>query len=193
MGCGPRCSGSAGSGVPPLAYCAPAPGNRTKAGCVHPGKESMAVRTPDQREYGCPDTGPRVRSWQSARQKASQMGGFFAESWFECLARDQRDAGPVPFFALAGCVDPGKESMAVRPPDQRRHSAFYRPVRKHRLPAEALRVLLPSAAAQYGCSVTLPSGATGAGGALPPPWHPAPSAGPAPQARQAPARSARFC
>ena len=33
--------------VPGRPYCAPAPGNRTKAGCVHPGKESMAVRTPD--------------------------------------------------------------------------------------------------------------------------------------------------
>ena len=35
----------------------------------------------------------------------------FARGWRRAA---QRDAGPVPFFALAGCVDPGKESMAVR-------------------------------------------------------------------------------
>ena len=38
-------------------------------------------------------------------------------AWFCCPVRDQRDAGPVPFFALAGCVDPGKESVAAEARD----------------------------------------------------------------------------
>ena len=99
------------SGEPPLPYCAAALGNRTKAGCVHPGKESMAVRTPDQREYGCPDTGlPRP---------------------FSRPRRGQRDAGPIlpcgtgqarclgchTLFSQAGTTSQGKDSMAVRPPD----------------------------------------------------------------------------
>ena len=55
--------------MPPLAYCAPALGNRTKAGCVHLGEEGMAVRTPDLSGYRtCPDTGPealRLTVWLS--------------------------------------------------------------------------------------------------------------------------------
>ena len=165
----------------------------------HRTKESMAVRTPDP---GC-DPGSvhdkKPPKWEAFllnlgliawRGTSVTLDPFLSLPWPVVLTRAKkvwpsghRTSGGTP-RSIARC---GSTTCP------RRHSAFYRPVRKHHLPAEALRVLLPSAGAQYGCSVTLPSGATGAGGALPPPWHPAPSAGPAPQARQAPARSARFC
>ena len=69
----------------------------------------------------------------------------------------QRDAGPVPFFAFAGCVDPGKEKA----PLVQRGDSMAGPCRgdceaKQFQPAF---IQLPSAAAQYGCppSVTLDS------------------------------------
>ncbi len=105
-------------------------------------------------------------------------------AWFYCPARDQRDAGPVPFFALAGCVDPGKESMAVRAQCLGGHIALPRRATERRpvVSTQAKRVwpsgyrtTLPGShnspfrrsrsieapgaysRGEYGCSVTLPS------------------------------------
>ena len=138
----------------------------------------------------------------------------------------QRDAAPVPIFAFAGCVCPGKESFAsggspqpplckggtawqghaggiVRPDKStqldymtQRGSAVW-PWRLatgsavwpsgHRTSPGAPRQATHTAGESMAAGPTrlcpFPSGATDAGGALPRPWHPAPSAGPALQTR----------
>ena len=99
-------------------YYAAALSNRTRAGCVQPGKEASLV----QREVAANAAGgiDPVPGRPSATEKAAIQNKIprFPGNFCSVRPPDQRDAGPVPFFALAGCVDPGEESMAVRPPDR---------------------------------------------------------------------------
>ena len=75
---------SRAGGVPPLPYCAPAlaASRRShtalprRAGCTQKSKESMAVRTPDQRKYGRPATGPAGRPALEKCKKPRTGRGF---------------------------------------------------------------------------------------------------------------------
>ena len=56
----PRCSGAGGEPTPAGAALQSWPIATEEAGSVQSGKDSMAVRPPDQRQYGRPDTGPKT-------------------------------------------------------------------------------------------------------------------------------------
>ena len=66
----------------------------------------------------------------------------------------QRDAGPVPFFAFAGCVHLGKEKAPLVAAWRRCHIRGDCEAKQF----QPAFIQLPSAAAQYGCPDTGPTG-----------------------------------
>ena len=89
MRCLLLCSG-AGEPTPEGAGMQSWPSATEKARCVHLGKDSMAVRPPDQREYGRPDTGPPLckggTAWQSHARGDCEAGGMI-QLVFYCRVR----------------------------------------------------------------------------------------------------------